>query len=57
MYEQIPVFDTSLALTPLQDRTQRVKDARSEAQREIDVYRKNKELEYKQAQEQVLIEG
>jgi len=35
------------------DRTKRVKDARSEAQKEIEEYRKNKEEEFKKFEKEV----
>ncbi|KIX94797.1 uncharacterized protein Z520_09487 [Fonsecaea multimorphosa CBS 102226] len=34
-------------MSPIQDRTKRVKDAKSEAQKEIEEYRKKKEEEFK----------
>lgn len=40
------------ALTPL-DRTKRVKDARSEAQKEIEAYRKEKEDEFQKFEKEV----
>jgi V-type H+-transporting ATPase subunit G len=40
----------------LVDRTKRVKDARTEAQREIDAYRKQKEEEFKKFEAEVCSE-
>jgi len=37
----------------LVDRTQKVKDARSEAQKEIEEYKKQKEAEFKKFEEEV----
>lgn len=43
------------ALTPLPDRTKRVKDARSEAQKEIETYRKEKEDEFQKFEKEVCL--
>lgn len=39
----------------IQDRTKRVKDARSEAQKEIEDYKKEKEAEYQKFEKEVRI--
>lgn len=45
----------SYGLNPLHtDRTKRVKDARSEAQKEIEEYRKQKDEEFKKYEKEVL---
>ncbi|PSK51744.1 V-type proton ATPase subunit G [Elsinoe australis] len=43
----LPQLRDSIVNLPLPDRTKRVKDARSEAQKEIDEYRQQKEEEFK----------
>ena len=48
----LPLHYASMALT-LQDRTKRVKDARTEAQKEIDEYRKEKDEEFKAFEKEV----
>jgi V-type H+-transporting ATPase subunit G len=45
------------ALTPPPDRTKRVKDARSEAQKEIETYRKEKEDEFQKFEKEVCLSG
>jgi hypothetical protein len=40
-------------LTPLTDRTKRIRDAKSEAQKEIEEYRKQKEEEFKKFEGEV----
>lgn len=51
MYATLPGFVVA-ALTP-PDRTKRVKDARSEAQKEIEEYRKEKEEEFQKFEKEV----
>ena len=41
------------ALTPPPDRTKRVKDARNEAQKEIEDYRKQKDAEFQKFEKEV----
>lgn len=48
----LPVTDMSPPLTS-EDRTKRVKDARSEAQKEIEEYKKEKETEYQKFEKEV----
>jgi hypothetical protein len=44
------------ALTATPDRTQKVKDARSEAQKEIEQYKQQKEAEFKKFEAEVLLQ-
>ena len=50
-YIQLP--NTYLPSKPFADRTKRVKDAKSEAQKEIDEYRKQKDEEFKKYEKEV----
>jgi V-type H+-transporting ATPase subunit G len=43
----------ALPTLTIQDRTKRVKDAKTEAQKEIEEYRKKKEQEYKKFESEV----
>jgi len=47
-------MDTVTLTTFLIDRTKRVKDAKTEAQKEIDEYRQKKEEEFKKYESEVL---
>ena len=49
---QLAIDDLTL---PLSDRTKRVKDAKSEAQKEIEEYRKKKEEEFKKFESEVYL--
>jgi hypothetical protein len=53
MYEIAFSYYIHYVLTPLTDRTKRIRDAKSEAQKEIEEYRKQKEEEFKKFEGEV----
>lgn len=54
MYAKPPFNHIEIHLT-IEDRTKRVKDARSEAQKEIEDYKKEKEEEYQKFEKEVCV--
>ena len=49
-----PLFRSSAHLTQTADRSKRVKDAKNEAQKEIEDYRKQKDDEFKEFEKKVV---